>query len=141
MDEHRLDALVAPSNAPAWRIDYANGDHHVGGNSTPAAVAGYPNVTVPMGFAFDLPIGISFIRHAWSEGTLIRLASAFEHATHHRLPPRIAPGPEPADDVGDVYASRAPRASMPMMTEPLRLAPDPAAPLGSGAERDGPSSF
>ncbi|HET9249724.1 MAG TPA: amidase [Actinomycetota bacterium] len=88
MDELRLDALVAPSNAPAWRIDYANGDHYVGGNSTPAAVAGYPNVTVPMGFAFDLPIGISFMGRAWSEGTLIRLASAFEHATHHRRPPR-----------------------------------------------------
>ena len=87
MDEHRLDALVAPSNAPAWRIDYANGDHYVGGNSTPAAVAGYPNVTVPMGFAFDLPIGISFVGRAWTEGTLIRLASVFEHATRHRRPP------------------------------------------------------
>ena len=86
MDEHRLDALVAPTNAPAWRIDYANGDHYVGGNSTPAAVAGYPTVTVPMGFAFDLPIGISFIGRAWSEGPLIRMASAFEHATHHRRP-------------------------------------------------------
>jgi amidase len=90
MDEHRLDALVAPSNAPAWRIDYANGDHDVGGNSTPAAVAGYPNVTVPMGFAFDLPIGISFMGRAWSEGTLIRFASAFEHATRHRRPPDVA---------------------------------------------------
>ena len=90
MDEHRLDALVAPSNAPAWRTDYANGDHYVGGNSTPAAVAGYPNVTVPMGFAFDLPIGISFMGRAWSEGTLIRLASAFEHATRHRRPPSVA---------------------------------------------------
>jgi amidase len=87
MDEHRLDALVAPSNAPAWRIDHANGDHYTGGNTTPAAVAGYPTVTVPMGFAFDLPIGISFIGRAWSEGTLIRLASAFEHATRHRRPP------------------------------------------------------
>jgi amidase len=90
MDEQRLDALVAPSNAPAWRIDYANGDHYVGGNSTPAAVAGYPTVTVPMGFAFDLPIGISFMGRAWSEGILIRLASAFEHATHHRRPPDVA---------------------------------------------------
>jgi amidase len=89
MDEHRLDALVAPSNSPAWRIDHANGDHDAGGNSTPAAVAGYPNVTVPMGFAFDLPIGISFMGRAWSEGTLIRLASAFEHATCHRRPPRV----------------------------------------------------
>jgi amidase len=90
MDEHRLDALVAPSNAPAWRTDYANGDHYVGGNSTPAAVAGYPTVTVPMGFAFELPIGISFMGRAWSEGTLIRLASAFEHATRHRRPPDVA---------------------------------------------------
>ena len=90
MDEQRLDALIAPSNAPAWRTDYANGDHCVGGNSTPAAVAGYPNVTVPMGFAFDLPIGISFMGRAWSEGTLIRLASAFEQATRHRRPPDVA---------------------------------------------------
>jgi amidase len=90
MDKHRLDALVAPSNAPAWRTDYANGDHYVGGNSTPAAVAGYPNVTVPMGFAFDLPIGISFMGRAWSEGKLILLASAFEHATRHRRPPSVA---------------------------------------------------
>ncbi len=87
LDEHRLDAVVAPSNAPAWLIDYANGDHYVGGNSTPAAVAGYPNVTVPMGFAYDLPIGISFMGRPWSEGALIRLASAFEHATRHRRPP------------------------------------------------------
>ena len=87
MDEHRLDALVAPSNAPAWRIDHANGDHYAGGNTTPAAVAGYPTVTVPMGFAFDLPIGISFIGRAWSERTLIRIASAFESATSHRRPP------------------------------------------------------
>jgi amidase len=87
MDEHRLDALVAPSNAPAWRIDHANGDHYAGGNTTPAAVAGYPTVTVPMGFAFDLPIGVSFIGRAWSEGTLIRMASAFERATSHRRPP------------------------------------------------------
>ncbi|HKN81223.1 MAG TPA: amidase [Actinomycetota bacterium] len=101
MDEHRLDALVAPSNAPAWRIDHANGDHYVGGNSTPAAVAGYPNVTVPMGFAFDLPIGVSFIGRAWSEGTLIRLASAFERATRHRRAPGLATAPEPAHNLGD----------------------------------------
>jgi amidase len=101
MTEHRLDALVAPSNAPAWRIDHANGDHDVGGNSTPAAVAGYPNVTVPMGFAFDLPIGISFLGRAWSEGTLIRLASAFEHATHHRRAPDLATGPEPGQNLAD----------------------------------------
>jgi amidase len=90
-DEHRLDAIVAPSNAPAWLTDYANGDHYVGGNSTPAAVAGYPNVTVPAGFAFDLPLGISFLGRPWAEGTLIRLASAFEHATQHRRAPDLRP--------------------------------------------------
>jgi amidase len=90
-DEHRVDAIVAPSNAPAWLTDYANGDHYVGGNSTPAAVAGYPNVTVPAGFAFDLPLGISFLGRPWAEGTLIRLASAFEHATQHRRAPDLRP--------------------------------------------------
>src|SRR4029077_10852434 len=101
MDRHRLDALVAPSNAPAWRIDHADRDPDVGGNSTPAAVAGYPNVTVPMGFAFDLPIGISFLGRAWTEGTLIGLASAFEHVTHHRPPPDLATRLEPAQDLRD----------------------------------------
>jgi amidase len=101
MDEYRLDALVAPSNSPAWRIDHANGDHDAGGNTTPAAVAGYPTVTIPMGFAFDLPIGISFVGRAWSEGTLIRMASAFEHETRHRRPPGLAARREPAHDLGD----------------------------------------
>jgi amidase len=90
-ERHRVDAIVAPSNAPAWLTDYANGDHYVGGNSTPAAVAGYPNVTVPAGFAFDLPLGISFMGKPWSEGTLIRFASAFEHATRHRRVPDLRP--------------------------------------------------
>ena len=85
--EHRLDAIVAPSNQPAWLIDHANGDHYVGGESTPAAIAGYPNLTVPMGFAFEMPIGISFMGKPWTESTLIRLASAFEHATKHRRSP------------------------------------------------------
>ena len=85
--EHRLDAIVAPSNQPAWLIDQANGDHYVGGDSTPAAIAGYPNLTVPMGLAFDVPIGLSFMGKPWTEGTLIRFASAFEHATKHRRPP------------------------------------------------------
>ena len=90
--EHRLDAIVAPSNQPAWLIDHANGDHYVGGDSTPAAIAGYPNLTVPMGFAFDVPIGISFIGRPWTDGTLIRLASAFEHATMVRRSPRASRG-------------------------------------------------
>ena len=61
LDQHRLDALVAPTGAPAWVIDPVSGDHFVGGNSTPAAVSGYPSVTVPMGFVFGLPVGLSFI--------------------------------------------------------------------------------
>ncbi len=87
--EHRLDAIVAPSNQPAWLIDHANGDHYTGGESTPAAVAGYPNITVPMGFAFEMPIGISFMGRPWTEGTLIRFASAFEHATTYRRSPPL----------------------------------------------------
>jgi amidase len=89
LDKNRLDALVAPTGAPAWVIDPVSGDHFVGGNSTPAAVAGYPTLTVPMGFVFGLPVGLSFIGRAWSEATLLRLAFAFEQATRHRRPPRF----------------------------------------------------
>jgi amidase len=86
---HRLDAIVAPTGGPAWTIDLLNGDHFTGGSSTPAAVAGYPAITVPAGFVHGLPVGITFFGRAWSEGTLIRLAFAFEEATHHRRPPRF----------------------------------------------------
>jgi amidase len=89
LDRHKLDAIVAPTGAPAWVIDPVSGDHYVGGNSTPAAVSGYPTVTVPMGFVFGLPVGLSFIGRAWSEATLVRLAFAFEQATKHRRPPRF----------------------------------------------------
>jgi len=87
--KHKLDALVAPTGAPAWIIDPVSGDHFVGGNSTPAAVAGYPSLSLPMGFVFGLPVGLSFIGPAWSEGVLVRLAYSFEQATHHRKPPRF----------------------------------------------------
>jgi amidase len=89
LDRHRLDALVAPTGAPAWVIDPVSGDHFVGGNSTPAAVSGYPSLSVPMGFVFGLPVGLSFIGRAWSEALLVRLAFAFEQATRHRRPPRF----------------------------------------------------
>jgi amidase len=87
LEKHTLDALVAPTGGPAWLTDLVDGDHYVGGNSTPAAVAGYPTLTVPMGFVFGLPVGLSFIGRPWSEGLLVRLASAFERATRHRRPP------------------------------------------------------
>jgi len=82
---------VAPTDSPAWVTDLVDGDHFLGGSSTGAAVAGYPSVTVPAGFVFGLPVGISFFGRAWSEATLIRLAFAFEQATRHRRPPKYLP--------------------------------------------------
>ena len=90
LKEHRLDALVAPSGGPAWLIDFIKGDASGGGFSAPAAVAGYPHITVPAGNVFGLPCGISFVGTAWSEPTLIRLAYAFEQATRHRRAPTFA---------------------------------------------------
>ncbi len=86
---HRLDAIVAPTNGPAWLTDLVNGDRFTGGSSTPAAVAGYPSITVPMGDVHGLPIGLSFIGTAWSEPRLIRLAYALEQATKARKPPQF----------------------------------------------------
>ena len=90
--QHRLDALVAPTGGPAWLTDPVNGDHYTGGGaSTPAAVAGYPHLTVPMGFVRGLPIGLSFLGAAWSEPTLLRLGYAYEQATRQRRAPRLLP--------------------------------------------------
>ena len=91
MDKFKLDALVGPTGGPAWLTDLVNGDAHSGGSSQAAAVAGYPNVTVPAGFVFGLPVGISFFGRAWSEGTLIKLAYSFEQATKIRKPPKYLP--------------------------------------------------
>jgi amidase len=88
---HKLDALVAPTQGPAWLIDLVNGDSVSGGSSTPAAVAGYPSVTVPMGFVSGLPVGLSFLAGAWSEPLLIRLSYAYEQATKLRRPPGFLP--------------------------------------------------
>jgi amidase len=93
---NRLDALVAPTGSPAWTTDLINGDHFTGASSTPAAVAGYPSITVPAGEAFGLPIGISFIGAAWSEPRLIALAYAYEQRTKHRRPPAFRDGPVPS---------------------------------------------
>jgi len=89
MNENTLDAIIAPTGGPAWTTDCVNGDHFGGGSSTPAAVAGYPSITVPAGAVYGLPVGISFIGRAWSEPVLLRLAYAYEQATRHRTPPGL----------------------------------------------------
>ena len=88
---HKLDAIVAPSNHPAWLTDWVNGDNYSGGSSAMTAVAGYPNITVPAGFAHGLPVGISFMGGAYQEPVLIRLAYAFEQITRYRRPPQYLP--------------------------------------------------
>jgi amidase len=90
LSKHHLTALVALTSGPAWTTDLVNGDHDLGASSTPAAVAGYPSVTVPAGFVAGLPVGVSFFGSAWSEPAIIALAYAFEQGTHHRKPPALA---------------------------------------------------
>jgi len=87
MDKNKLDALIAPTGGPPWPTDWVNGDHFTGGYSTTSAVAGYPHLTVPAGYVFGLPVGLSFFGRAWSEATLIKFAYAFEQATKVRRPP------------------------------------------------------
>jgi amidase len=89
--EHNVEALVAPTGAPAWTTDLVNGDHFLGASSYPAAVAGYPLINVPAGFVFGLPVGVSFMAGAFSEPTLIKIASGFEAATMARRAPRFLP--------------------------------------------------
>jgi amidase len=88
---HNLDALVSPTGSPAWTTDVVNGDHFLGASSGPAAIAGYPSITVPAGDAFGLPVGISFIGTGYSEPKLIKLASGFEAATKARKKPTFLP--------------------------------------------------
>jgi amidase len=87
--QHKLDAIVAPTGSPAWLTDPVNGDAFQGSSSAPAAVAGYPNITVPMGQAHGLPVGMSFVGTAWSEGKLLGLAYSYEQGTKHRRAPRL----------------------------------------------------
>jgi amidase len=89
MNENKLDAIMAPTGAPAWKTDLVDGDLFLGGSSSPAAISGYPAITVPMGFIDGLPVGVSFFGRAWSEPILLEIAFAYEQGTKHRKPPQF----------------------------------------------------
>jgi amidase len=89
LSANNLDAIIAPTGQPAWPIDLVNGDHFLGASSSPAAIAGYPLITVPAGDSHGLPVGLTFMGTAFGEGTLIKVASGFEAATHARTKPRF----------------------------------------------------
>ncbi len=87
MTKYNLEALLAPTDSPAWMTDLVDGDHFLGGSSQLAAVAGYPSITVPAGFVFGLPVGVSFFGRAWSEPVLLKIAYGFEQVSKVRKQP------------------------------------------------------
>jgi len=89
MDEYQLDAIVSPSGGPAWKTDLINGDNFLMSTSVYAALSGYPNINVPMGFIGEVPVGISFFGRAWSEPVLLEIAYDYEQGTQHRKPPKF----------------------------------------------------
>lgn len=89
MDENNLDALMGPTGSPAWITDHTNGDHYMLSSSSPAAISGYPNITVPMGSIEGLPVGVSFFGRAWSEPVLLEIAYGFEQGTNYREVPQF----------------------------------------------------
>jgi amidase len=96
MDKFHLDAIMAPTGSPAWITDLVNGDHSGGGSSNAAAVAGYPDITVPAGFISGLPVGVSFFGRAWSEPALLKIAYGFEQSIKARKQPKFLPTVENA---------------------------------------------
>ena len=89
MNDNKLDALMAPTGGPAWKTDLINGDNFLGSSSSYAAISGYPNITVPMGFVGELPVGVSFFGRAWSEAELLSIAYAYEQGTKQRKAPQF----------------------------------------------------
>ena len=89
ISKHKLDAIAGPTAGPAWVTDWVCGDHADSGCASPPAVAGYPHITVPAGFTFGLPVGISFFGSAWSEPTLLKIAYAFEQKRKARRQPQF----------------------------------------------------
>jgi amidase len=89
MNENRLDALMAPTGAPAWKTDLLNGDHYMGGSSSLAAISGYPAIAVPMGFIGELPVDVTFFGRAWSEPLLLEIAYGYEQGHKARRAPRF----------------------------------------------------
>ena len=94
-DKHRLDAIIAPTGGPAWLIDPVGGDHYGASFSTPAAVAGYPHLTVPMGAVQGLPIGVSFIGGKWTDAEVLAAGYAYEQASLKRVAPTYRVGVAP----------------------------------------------
>ena len=90
MNTYKLDAIMAPTGSPAWKTDLLLGDHFIGGSSSPAAISGYPAITVPMGFIDDLPIGVTFFGRAWNEPLLLEIAYSYEQGTKHRKAPKYS---------------------------------------------------
>jgi amidase len=90
MKTYSLDAIMAPTGSPAWKTDLVLGDHYIGGNSSLAAISGYPAITVPMGFIDELPVGVTFYGKAWEEGLLIEIAYSYEQGTKHRKAPKYS---------------------------------------------------
>ena len=89
ISENLLDAIIAPTTCTAWLIDWINGDNRSGGSAGPAAIAGYPSVTVPAGYVHGLPIGLTFFSTAWQDAKILNFAYAYEQETRHRVRPRL----------------------------------------------------
>jgi len=101
---YKLDALVAPSYGPGWRVDVVDGDNSSGAVAELPAVAGYPHLTVPMGYVMSMPVGISFVGPAWSEAKLLGIGAAYERATHARHAPMYAPSVEDGPAISPLLA-------------------------------------